>query len=273
MAIDHVLKLYSETIQSPYLHYGFWDNPETINSNVLSIDDIVKAQGRYIEHLSSFIPEDVKKIIDVGCGVGGNAEYLKEKGFEIDVLSPDTYQEEFINNKFNGDMRFYKTKFEDFNSNTIYDLILESESACYIKIKEGFSVANKTLRDGGYILAADYFVYNSNSKSPHLKSSHRMDEYLGAADSAGFKLLREYDQTENTMPTLDAALNFINRFIFPTVEYLQNSVQRKNPKTFRLLKSLFEKKVSNKMDQLDLMDSNEFRKYRKYMIYLFQKTK
>ena len=98
MAIDHVLKLYSETIQSPYLHYGFWDNPETINSNVLSIDDIVKAQGRYIEHLSSFIPEDVKKIIDVGCGVGGNAEYLKEKGFEIDVLSPDTYQEEFINN-------------------------------------------------------------------------------------------------------------------------------------------------------------------------------
>ena len=48
-------------------------------------------------------------------------------------------------------MRFYKTKFEDFNSNTIYDLILESESACYIKIKEGFSVANKTLRDGGYI--------------------------------------------------------------------------------------------------------------------------
>ena len=23
MAIDHVLKLYSETIQSPYLHYGF----------------------------------------------------------------------------------------------------------------------------------------------------------------------------------------------------------------------------------------------------------
>ena len=126
MAIDHVLKLYSETIQSPYLHYGFWDNPETINSNVLSIDDIVKAQGRYIEHLSSFIPEDVKKVIDVGSGVGGNAEYLKEKGFEIDVLSPDTYQEEFINNKFNDDMRFYKTKFEDFNSNTIYDLILET---------------------------------------------------------------------------------------------------------------------------------------------------
>ena len=58
MAIDHVLKLYSETIQSPYLHYGFWDDPKSIDSNLLSIDDIVKAQGRYIEHLASFIPDD-----------------------------------------------------------------------------------------------------------------------------------------------------------------------------------------------------------------------
>ena len=89
MAIDHVLKLYSETIQSPYLHYGFWDDPKTIDTNLLSIEDIVNAQGRYIEHLASFIPEDVKNIIDVGCGVGGNAAYLKEKGYLIDVLSPD----------------------------------------------------------------------------------------------------------------------------------------------------------------------------------------
>ena len=272
MAIDHILKLYSETIQSPYLHYGFWDNPESINSDLLSIEDIVKAQGRYIEHLSSFIPNEVNKIIDVGCGVGGNAAYLKEKGYEIDVLSPDVYQEEFINKKFNGEMRFYKTKFEDFKSKTVYDLILESESACYIKINEGFSAANRALRDGGYLLAADYFVYNSNNPSPHLKSSHRMDEYLNAAKSSGFKLLKEYDQTENTMPTLDAALNFINRFVFPTAEYLQNSIQRKNPKTYRLLKSLLEKRISKKMDQLDLMSSDEFRKYRKYMIYLFQKV-
>ena len=272
MAIDHVLKLYSETIQSPYLHYGFWDDPKSIDSNLLSIDDIVKAQGRYIEHLASFIPEDVDKIIDVGCGVGGNAAYLKEKGYLIDVLSPDTYQEEFINNKFNGEMQFFKTKFEDFKSNNTYDLILESESACYIKINEGFSVAYKTLREGGYLLAADYFVYNSDDQSPHLKSSHKMDEYLNAAKISGFKLLKEYNQTENTMPTLDAALHFINRFIFPTAEYFQYSIKRKNPKTYRLLESLLGKKISKKMDQIDLMDSDKFRKYRKYMIYLFQKV-
>jgi hypothetical protein len=109
-------------------------------------------------------------------------------------------------------------------------------------------------------------------QSPHLKSSHRMDEYLNTAKSSGFQLLKEYDQTENTMPTLDAALHFINRFIFPTAKYLQYSVQRKNPYIYRLIKSVFEKKVSKKMDQLDLMKSDEFKKYRKYMIYLFQKV-
>ena len=38
MAIDHVLKLYAETIRSPYLHYGYWDEPEKVNVDSLSID-------------------------------------------------------------------------------------------------------------------------------------------------------------------------------------------------------------------------------------------
>ena len=273
MAIDHVLKLYAETIRSSYLHYGYWDNPEKVNANSLSIDDIADAQGRYIEHLKSFIPDDVRFILDVGCGVGGNAAYLQDRGFDIDVLSPDSYQEEVIKEKFNGAMQFFKSKFEHFETARTYDLILESESACYIKIEQGFTSARKALRTGGYLLVADYFVYYHDERnSPHLKSSHPMQAYLTAGKSAGFELLKEYDQTENTMPTLDAAHNFIQRFIQPTAEYAQISLKRKNPFTYRLMKSIFGKNISSKMDQLDLLKSEEFRKYRKYMIYLFQKV-
>jgi len=273
MAIDHVLKLYAETIRSPYLHYGYWDEPEKVNVDSLSIDDIANAQGRYIEHLTSFIPEDVRSILDVGCGVGGNAAYLQERGFDIDVLSPDSYQEKVIKKKFNGAMQFFKSKFENFETDHTYDLILESESACYIKIEPGFTSARRALRSGGYLLVADYFVYYRNERgSPHLKSSHPMQAYLKAGEAAGFKLLKEYDQTENTMPTLDAAHHLIQRFIQPTAEYAQVSLQRKNPFTYRLMKSLFGKNISSKMDQLDLVKSEEFRKYRKYMIYLFQKV-
>ena len=273
MAIDHILKLYAETIRSPYLHYGFWEEPKKVNVELLSIDDIAEAQRRYIQHLTSFIPDDVRSILDVGCGVGGNAAYLQERGFDIDVLSPDPYQEKVIKKKFNGAMEFFKSKFENFETDRTYDLILESESACYIKIKQGFTSARRALRTGGYLLVADYFVYYRDERSsPHLKSSHPMQAYLKAGEAAGFKLLKEYDQTENTMPTLDAAHHFIQRFIQPTAEYAQVSLQRKNPLTYRLMKSLFGKNISSKMDQMDLVKSEEFRKYRKYMIYLFQKV-
>ena len=99
-----------------------------------------------------------------------------------------------------------------------------------------------------------------------------MKTYLEGAKIAGFKLLKKYDQTENTMPTLDAAYHFIERFILPTAEYAQFSLQRKNPLTYRLIKLLFGNNISSKIDQLDLVKSEEFRKYRKYMIYLFQKV-
>ena len=64
MAIDHVLKLYSKTIQSSFLHYGFWDNPSSVDLESMTLQEVKKAQTRYIENLSSFIPEDVKYIFD-----------------------------------------------------------------------------------------------------------------------------------------------------------------------------------------------------------------
>ena len=75
MPIDHVLKLYSDTIRSDYLHYGFWGEPNSVKIESITLQDIKNAQNRYIEHLASFIPNEVNSILDVGCGIGGNAEY------------------------------------------------------------------------------------------------------------------------------------------------------------------------------------------------------
>ena len=115
MPIDHVLKLYSESIRSPYLHYGFWDEPEKIDPKKLTLDDMVQAQGRYIEHLATYIPEDVKNILDVGAGIGGNSTYLLSQGYEVDALSPDEYQESVFKDKYAGKVKFYRSKFENFD--------------------------------------------------------------------------------------------------------------------------------------------------------------
>ncbi|MBT7515924.1 MAG: methyltransferase domain-containing protein [Candidatus Marinimicrobia bacterium] len=272
MSIDHVLKLYSETIRSPFLHYGFWDEPKSVDLDSVNLQEIKDAQGRYIEHLSSFIPSNVKSILDVGCGIGGNADYLHNKGYHIETLSPDDFQRTVIDEKFKGEMKFHHCKFEKFDPQQKYDLILESESACYIKIDQGFEKARETLRDGGYLLASDYFVHHRDgTKNPHLKSSHDMDKYLSSAAAYGFELIKEYDQTENTMPTLDYGKYFIERFINPSIEYGIYSAKKNYPKTARIVGKLMGPKFEAKMDQMDLLDSGLFRKYRKYMIYLFQK--
>ena len=273
MPIDHVLKLYSQSIRSPYLHYGYWDDPESIDPEQLTLDDMVKAQGRYIEHLASFIPEEVKTILDVGAGIGGNSSYLISKGFEIEALSPDEYQETVFAEKYNGKVRFHRTKFEDFEPEKKYDLVFESESACYIQIEPGWKTAQKTVRDGGYLLASDYFLHhNDGSGDWHIKASHDEKNYMKKAEEYGFKLIREYDQTDNTMPTLDGAKALMERFIFPTVEFSSNYLDKNHPFILKLIKKTFGKRVNDKMNQLSLLNSRDFKKYKRYMIFLFQKV-
>ena len=273
MPIDHVLKLYSESVRSPYLHYGFWDDPKLVSAENLSLHDIVAAQDRYIEHLTSFIPEDVKTILDVGAGIGGNSSYLLNKGYKVEALSPDEYQEKVFAEKYNGEVKFHRSKFEDFEPEKQYDLVLESESACYIQIQPGWKTARKTIREGGYLLASDYFLHhNDGSGDWHIKASHNEKVYMEIGEEYGFKLLREYDQTENTMPTLDSAKAFMERYIYPTVEFSSNYMDKNYSFIMRILKKAFGKRVNEKMKQLSLLDSNEFRKYKRYMIFLFQKV-
>ena len=273
MPIDHVLKLYSESIRSPYLHYGFWDDPESIDPNELTLDDMVKAQGRYIEHLASFIPEEVKTILDVGAGIGGNSSYLISKGYEVEALSPDEYQETVFKEKYDGQVKFHRSKFENFQPEKKYDLVFESESACYIEIEPGWKTAQKTVRDGGYLLASDYFLYhNDGSGDWHIKASHDEKNYIKKAEEYGFKLIKEFDQTENTMPTLDGAKALMERFIFPTLEFSSNYLGKNHPFILKVIKKAFGKKVDDKMKQLSLLDSKDFKKYKRYMIYLFQKV-
>ena len=273
MPIDHVLKLYSESIRSPYLHYGFWDDPESIDPNELTLDDMVKAQGRYIEHLASFIPEEVKTILDVGAGIGGNSSYLISKGYEVEALSPDEYQETVFKEKYDGQVKFHRSKFENFEPEKKYDLVFESESACYIEIEPGWKTAQKTVRDGGYLLASDYFLYhNDGSGDWHIKASHDEKNYIKKAEEYGFKLIKEFDQTENTMPTLDGAKALMERFIFPTLEFSSNYLGKNYPFILKVIKKAFGKKVDDKMKQLSLLDSKDFKKYKRYMIYLFQKV-
>ena len=57
-----------------------------------------------------------------------------------------------------------------------------------------------------------------------------MDTYLKSAKENGFDSIKQYDQTDNTMLTLDYANYFIERFINPTIDNGLYSTNKNNPK-------------------------------------------
>jgi hypothetical protein len=73
------------------------------------------------------------------------------------------------------------------------------------------------------------------------------------------------------MPTLDGAKAFMDRFIFPTVEFSSNYLDKNHPLVLKVLKKAFGKKLESKINQFSLLESSDFKKYKRYMIYLFKK--
>ena len=98
-----------------------------------------------------------------------------------------------------------------------------------------------------------------------------MEKYLSSAKKNGFKIIREYDQTLNTIPTLDYAYYFVERFVKPSFDYGLYSAKKNYPIITKMIKRMLEPKWDKKKEQLDLITSKKFKKYRKYMIFLFQK--
>ena len=122
-------------------------------------------------------------------------------------------------------------------------------------------------------MASDYFLYhNDGSGDWHIKAAHDEKVYMETAEKFGFKLIREYDQTENAMPTLDGVKAFMERFIYPTVEFSSQYMDKNYPFILKVIKKAFGNKVDKKLKQFSLLESDEFRKYKRYMIYLFQKV-
>jgi MPBQ/MSBQ methyltransferase len=261
---DPILDYYRKITKSDYLHYGYWNVEDE-----LKVENLHRAQERYIKHLISLIPQGVETILDVGCGTGGNALLLQEKGFQVEALSPDIAQEEAF--KAKGEIPFYLTKFEDFETDKRYDLILMSESTQYIPVKSGFKKCRTILNSKGILLVSDYFLRENFDKDNVLAiCTHENSEYLKTAEEFGFEIIKSEDITSRVTPTLDLARLKYDEYILPTLELFNDLLLGWAPIPYKILKFLARKPLKNLEMQLQLIDSHQFLKHRQYMIYLFE---
>lgn len=268
--IDYGLKFYREILGLESLHFGYWQ--EEPQDKELTIDTLKNAQKQYIFHLMSFIPKGVKLILDVGCGTGTVAFELKKVGYEVVCISPDAYQEDIFKKTYGNTIPFYRTKFEDFNINHKFDLILFCESAQYVQLDKIFSKSVELLNPNSYMLVSDYFRKERCGR--YYKTTKVLSEFLAESIKYGFEIINSEDITKNVIPTLELAKKIYYRYGLPIAELISEYFQSEYPVVSKLLKVIFSKNIKKLKNYIyehtaEKLDSKKFVEFMNYKIFLF----
>ncbi len=266
---DRALRFYYDVLGLDRLHYGMW-----VDNDPRTLDGVKVAQKRYEDFLVTEIQSLAKdpaktRVLDVGCGSGVMSETLFGKGFDVEGLSPDLFQQEIFEKRLPG--RFHLARFQYFNSSKEYDLVLMSESAQYIPVKQLFAKAYECLKPGGHLVVCDYFK-NDYASGLIGKSGHKLSTFLKLAKDDGFLVTKEKDVTHETSPTLDAAKIFIEKYILTSIEIFSDKLRERRPRLFKIIMWLFRKRIAKGYRILELLDSEAFAKNKKYMFFIFQKN-
>lgn len=258
------LRLYMDVLGLEHLHYGLW------NGEDLTFEGLKAAQERYTDHLIDVIGSEAGSILDCGCGTGATALKLGARGFDVEGLTPDPYQQETFVAR--SGRTCHRARFQEFQPQRRYDVVLMSESCGYIPTDQLFQAVQRTA-PGGAWLVADYFsLYKDGSKIS--KSGHLLDQFLAEAQNSGLELEYEEDITDRVTPTLDLARITIDEKALPAAdmlgEWLADRYPILYPPLFKTAKFLLRKPIAKAESQRILIDSDAFRSAKRYMIYRFR---
>ena len=264
------LNYYLGLTESPYLHYGYWETLP-VPTDELTLARLRIAQQAYTVKLLEAIPKGTQTILDVGCGIGGNAAYLLDRAFAVEGLAPDPFQQQrFL--KCTGDRAvFHLTRFEDFKATKSYDLILFSESSQYMSAVDIANGAAKILNPEGYVLLADMLRSDANYKEGMFSNCHVVTELHAALNQAGFTLVKTEDISAHILPTIDLYVDTFRRYGLNTMIYVADLISIAVPPIHKLLRWIF-RRWFKKLVVEGLEASQLFEQHLCYEIQLWQLT-
>lgn len=256
------LRFGHEVLGLDHLHYGLWSEDDP-----LDLEGFKRAQQRYTEMLLDWIPEGVRSVLDVGCGTGATARELRDRGFVVEGLSPDPYQQKLFAQRVG--RPFHLGRFQEFEPAAAYDLVLMSESSQYIWLDSLFPAVRRAAPTG-HLLVADYFTVDHDG-SALAKSGHPLDAYLEAARRAGLELRRQEDVTERVLPTLDLARHWLDRYVDPSLGMVAERLAEKYPRSFGLGRRLLGRWAGRKLEAgRQQIDRAAFQRLKRYQFLLFR---
>lgn len=269
---DYGLRFMAEVMKAEHLHWAYFPQKKFLGDQ-LTFSELKQAQLEYTKHLFSFIPSNVRSILDVGAGLGKTASLLTEKGYRVHCLSNDRYQQTVINQKYPA-IPFTKSRFEESNPGEKFDLVLMSESVQYLDWPKALAKLDEILIPEGYLLMADYFRKTETS----FYKTCKIKEPFIQATSEKFSLVKEENITDYVLPTLDLAISCYKEYVLPAVNIFSDLLQEKTPGAIKFLSRLFFGKKLEKIRYYlwehtpDKFDRAKFEHEMVYMIQLWKKN-
>lgn len=270
--LNFELYFVTEVLRLRSLHYGFWDEPRSIER--IDLEELSRAQARFTEKLVEFIPPDVKTVLDVGAGIGDNARALAQSGLRVTALSPDRNHERYFGALDDPNVSFRRGTFESFDSSDRFDLVLFSESHNYFDRHVGLQKARDLLRPRGRLLVSGMFrcVDGSAYATDFDVSDHA---YVRLAAEYGFAPVQISDITPNVLPTIEMIDRAVTEILEPTLRFAEAYATTRSPwktKLFRLFLSREQDEIRRVLKKLRRKtDPERFRARIRYATILFQK--
>jgi ubiquinone/menaquinone biosynthesis C-methylase UbiE len=180
-----------------FMNYGYVPDNETARL-VLHADDEI---NRYCIQLYHYIASAVNlhglKLLEVGSGRGGGADYIKRYMDPASVVGVD-YSDNAVNlcqqHYFVEGLSFVPGDAENlpFNDQS-FDIVLNVESShCYGSMSDFLTQVKRVLKPGGYFMFADF------------RNLDQLDELEEQLDRIGMRRITHENITPNVIKALDA---------------------------------------------------------------------
>jgi len=248
------------------LHYGYWPDEKRATAQNFS-----QAQDRHSQLIIDNIPNNVKRILDVGSGSGSLAKKLIKLGYQVDCVIPSEFLAEKVKVKLSDSSKIYINKFEDLHISHHYDLVLFSESFQYVELNDSIKKIISVLNKNGHLLICDVFHKNVEGISP-MRGGHRLDLFDDEISNSTLAKEKYIEITKETAPTWDFLNQLLNEVEIPISDMSNNYLEYKYPRLTKLIKWKYQRKL-NKIKKVWLsgeLTGESFIKFKSYRLFIYK---
>ena len=250
------------------LHFGYWPDGEKPTAQ-----NFAWAQENHSRLILDKIPDGAKRILDVGSGSGNLAKKLLNDGYKVDCVIPSEYLAKAVKEKLDERGRIHICKFEDFNCQEHFDVIIFSESFQYVNIDVSLQKVEKMLGTSGHLLISDFFRLDVPEKSL-MGGGHSWAVFKEATGNTKLTQISDEDITDGTAPTVDFLNQFCQEVLKPVGQMTGQYMLSNYPKVTRFLMWKFKGRL-DKINRRYLrgdVNGESFKKFKTYRLLLYKNS-